>query len=91
MSQEASTNTARTNAVAPSTASSSKWEQIRAANSHASRNSSWDAIRQNHERNHINPGNTDDYDYETRRTRYEDRAEEQAKFDALLEKERNIK
>jgi hypothetical protein len=92
MSQEASTNTVRTNPTPPSAVSSNKWEQIRAANSHTSRNSSWDSIRQSHERSRIiNPGNTDDNDYETRQTRYEDRAEEQAKFDALLEKERNIK
>ena len=82
----------RTNATPPSIVSSNKWEQIRAANSRTSRNSSWDAIRQGHERSRvINLGNTDDHDYETRQTGYEDRAEEQAKFDALLEKERNIK
>jgi len=87
-SHEASSNTMRTDALAPLTVSSSKWEQIR-ANSNVSRNSSWDAIRQSHERNHvINPGDTDNCDYETR---YEDRAKEQAKFDALLEKERNIR
>jgi hypothetical protein len=90
----AASTTATTNAAAPLTASSSKWEQIRAANSRTSRNSSWDAIRQGHERKRaVDPGNKleDDHVHGADQSRYENCAEEQAKFDALLEKERNIK
>ncbi|KAG5648069.1 hypothetical protein DXG03_007104 [Asterophora parasitica] len=73
----------------------SKWDQIRAVNSRTSTNSSWDALRQNHERtrvpasnmNSLNDGGASDFD----RTRGDDRAAEQAKFDELLEKERNMK
>lgn len=84
-SQEIPTNSAMIGAP-----SSSKWEQIRAANSRTSRNSSWDAIRQGHERRRVvDPGSNNDFD--AAQTRHEDRATEQAKFNALLEKERNIK
>jgi len=71
----------------------SKWDQIRAVNSRLSTNSSWDAIRQNHERARVATssatGEGGDEDFE--RTRGDDRAAEQARFDELLEKERNIK
>ena len=68
----------------------SRWDEIRAANARAGRSSTWDVLRQSHERNQI-PGNSqstevpsgpplDDADAE--------RAREQARFDAWLEAER---
>ncbi|KAL4253211.1 hypothetical protein ABKN59_004725 [Abortiporus biennis] len=64
----------------------SKWDEIRASNNGA-KTSSWDALRQGHERNTLPEGvsiqsptlNTDD-----------ERAREQARFDALLEAERRL-
>ncbi|KAG6820115.1 hypothetical protein H0H93_005262 [Arthromyces matolae] len=67
----------------------SKWDQIRAANTRASTNSSWDALRQSHERSRLPPSDPD-FDV-SRRTRDQERAVEQAKFDEMLERERNIK
>ncbi|KIM48116.1 hypothetical protein M413DRAFT_439827 [Hebeloma cylindrosporum] len=39
----------------PSDKERSKWEQIRAANNRTARNSSWDSLRQKHERETVNP------------------------------------
>jgi hypothetical protein len=73
----------------PSTKAASKWDQIRAVNSRTINNSSWDTLRQNHERERVaNSSNTGD---DPEQIRGDDRAAEQARFDALLEKERNIK
>lgn len=76
--------------VPPSIKPMSKWDQIRAANSRTSTNSSWDALRQKHERARMPPSpSARSETFE--RTRGGDRAAEQAKFDELLEKERNMK
>lgn len=66
-----------------------RWEEIRAANARkAGQSSSWDALRQNHERSRMQGQNgaagADRLSGET------DRAQEQAQFDALLEAERRI-
>jgi len=87
--RETPTITATANPAAPSITPTSKWQQIRAANSRTSTNSSWDAIRQSHERKRIDDPSSDHHGAGL--TRYEDRSAEQAKFEALLEKERNIK
>ncbi|KAH7931089.1 hypothetical protein BV22DRAFT_1027852 [Leucogyrophana mollusca] len=64
----------------------SRWEEIRAANTrNAGRQSSWDTIRQQHERSRL-PGSTSQ-DSSVAETQ-DDRALEQAKFDAMLEAER---
>jgi hypothetical protein len=61
----------------------SRWDEIRAANArNAAQQSSWDALRQNHERNQV--ARTDDAYSSTEN----DRAQEQARFDAMLEAER---
>ncbi|KAK0465076.1 uncharacterized protein EV420DRAFT_1637241 [Desarmillaria tabescens] len=73
---------------APTTASS-RWEQIRAANARNPGMSSWDTLRQNHERVSIKrtqSGGSSNPDEFTR----DDQATEQARFDALLEQERNF-
>ena len=70
--------------------SSSRWEEIRAANARGARPSTWDALRQRHEKaqvaDHVQSGHTpsvtNDADVE--------RAREQARFDAMLETERKI-
>lgn len=68
----------------------SRWDEIRAANARGAKPSSWDTLRQGHERtkgqvsdNLISnqaPSMTNDADAE--------RAQEQARFDAMLEAER---
>ncbi|KAF8642402.1 hypothetical protein AX16_009668 [Volvariella volvacea WC 439] len=63
-------------------ASTSRWEEIRAANSPIAKDSSWDRIRQNHERVNL-PASPSDSDPNTQRRL------EQAEFDAMLERERN--
>ncbi|KAG5654105.1 hypothetical protein H0H81_007519 [Sphagnurus paluster] len=75
----------------PSIKPMSKWDQIRAANSRTTPHSSWDALRQNHERARVSPEGASSATPEFERTRGDDRALEQAKFDELLEKERNMK
>ncbi|KAF8898644.1 hypothetical protein BD779DRAFT_1484933 [Infundibulicybe gibba] len=59
---------------------SSKWDQIRALNSRTAGHSSWDTLRQNHERARMSTKNSEEPT---------DRAMEQAQFDDMLEKERN--
>lgn len=60
----------------------SRWDEIRGANTGQSRTSTWDAIRQKHERNQTVKSQTED--------RGDDRSYEQAKFDEMLERERNL-
>jgi len=71
----------------------STWDQIRAANSHTARSSSWDVLRQSHERARVQQrGDIADIIPDTNVTGdASDRAIEQARFDALLEKERNFR
>jgi hypothetical protein len=60
-----------------------RWDEIRKANARGSaQNSSWDALRQNHERNRVAGTN------EASSFTESDRAQEQANFDAMLEAER---
>ena len=60
-----------------------RWDELRAANiKQAGRNSSWDALRQSHERERIADGTDASQSTEN------DRAQEQAQFDAMLEAER---
>jgi len=71
--------------------SPTRWDQIRSANSRKSSNSSWDVIRQNHERTRILHSSSNDGQTEGGvDERNDDRAAEQARFNAMLEKERNI-
>ena len=71
-------------ATPPDTSPHSRWDEIRAANArNAAQHSSWDALRQNHERNQV--AKIDDaYSFTD-----SDRAQEQARFDAMLEAERS--
>jgi len=67
---------------------SSKWDQIR-ANAATSTSSSWDALRQKHEKSRLQKPNTVPTNQNTDREQ-DDRAAEQAQFDALLERERKL-
>ncbi|TFK41066.1 hypothetical protein BDQ12DRAFT_678831 [Crucibulum laeve] len=77
--------------ASPAAASTSKWDQIRATNARKAGSSSWDNLRQQHERTTIprSPGGGSGSD-SVAASANNDRAAEQAEFDALLEKERNI-
>ncbi|GLB36238.1 hypothetical protein LshimejAT787_0305260 [Lyophyllum shimeji] len=88
MSHDTNAPTSTQDSVPSSTKPISKWDQIRAANSRTSPNSSWDALRQKHERARVPPPSGSET---FERTRSEDRAAEQAKFDELLDRERNIR
>ncbi|KAH8102433.1 hypothetical protein BXZ70DRAFT_1006359 [Cristinia sonorae] len=62
----------------------SRWDEIRAANSRGiSKSSSWDVLREKHERGRVAPQES-----QPTSSHDADRAMEQAKFDALLEAER---
>ncbi|KIP03123.1 hypothetical protein PHLGIDRAFT_130332 [Phlebiopsis gigantea 11061_1 CR5-6] len=61
----------------------SRWDEIRTANSRNGRTSSWDALRQKHER----ASATDNV--QNTRSPESEGAQEQARFDALLDAERN--
>ncbi|KAH6917295.1 hypothetical protein BKA70DRAFT_1555834 [Coprinopsis sp. MPI-PUGE-AT-0042] len=69
------------------------WDRIRAANTKQARQSSWDSLRQTHERTNIPTAQKQASSAEQGNRFYDDtdRAAEQAKFDELLEKERNFK
>ncbi|THV04849.1 hypothetical protein K435DRAFT_961581 [Dendrothele bispora CBS 962.96] len=69
--------------------SPSKWDEIRALNSNKAPVSSWDALRQKHERAQI-PASTGTPP-PPQPDRDVDRAQAQAEFDAMVEKERNMK
>lgn len=60
----------------------SKWDQIRTANSRSAGNSSWDALRQSHEKTQLAKAGE---------RSGPEQVDEQAQFDAMLEKERNMK
>ncbi|KAF5377435.1 hypothetical protein D9615_005322 [Tricholomella constricta] len=90
MTRDTTAPSPTTDTAPASIKSTSKWDQIRAVNSRTSTNSSWDALRQNHERARV-PASPTSMNEGFERTRAEDRAAEQAKFDELLEKERNMK
>lgn len=65
-----------------------RWEEIRAANARSvGYASSWDAIRQRHERNRL-PNSTSSPRNDPPSSGVDDRTAEQAKFDAILEAER---
>ncbi|KAG2044746.1 hypothetical protein BDR03DRAFT_937151 [Suillus americanus] len=65
-----------------------RWEEIRAANARSSGYaSSWDTIRQRHERDRL-PNSTSSPTNDPPSPGMDDRAAEQAKFDAILEAER---
>ncbi|KAG6845764.1 hypothetical protein H0H87_003818 [Tephrocybe sp. NHM501043] len=74
---------------APSISPPTKWDQIRAVNSRSSTASSWDTLRQNHERSRV-PTTSDDTEA-FQRSRDQDRAAEQARFNEMLDRERNFK
>ncbi|KAG1755188.1 uncharacterized protein EDB91DRAFT_1233942 [Suillus paluster] len=66
-----------------------RWEEIRAVNARSSGYvSSWDTIRQRHERNRL-PNSTSSQSHDLPPSASDDRAAEQAKFDAILEAERS--
>ncbi|KZP31245.1 hypothetical protein FIBSPDRAFT_1037698 [Athelia psychrophila] len=70
--------------TAASSAVHSRWEDIRVANARKSkRSSSWDALREGHERS-ADVASADDAPF----TADNDRAREQAQFDAMLDAER---
>lgn len=76
--------------------SKSKWDEIRAANSRGVNPSSWDSIRQSHERTRVQAGANTAQSRDKSPTAipaYGDssRTEEQLKFDAMLEAERSNK
>ncbi|KAG7450420.1 uncharacterized protein BT62DRAFT_927720 [Guyanagaster necrorhizus] len=77
--------------LAPSISSPapSRWEQIRAANAQNPGASSWDTLRQNHERVCVRRSQLGGSSNPEELTR-DDQATEQARFDALLEQERNF-
>jgi len=66
----------------------SRWDQIRTATSDTTTSSSWDTLRQKHEKMRVQKSsiNTD----RQTNAQADDRTAEQARFDVLLEKERNI-
>jgi hypothetical protein len=65
-----------------------RWEEIRAANARSvGYVSSWDAIRQRHERSRL-PNSTSSPSNDPPSYGMDDRTAEQAKFDAILEAER---
>lgn len=68
--------------------SSSKWDQIRASNTVASRSSTWDTLRQKHEKPQTQKPQNDS----PRRNENASDGQtlDQAQFDALLDKERNL-
>lgn len=66
----------------------SKWDQIR-NNAAPSTSSSWDALRQKHEKSQLQQSSTAPTNQNTEQQQ-DDRAVEQAKFDALLERERKL-
>lgn len=63
-----------------------RWDEIRAANSRSTSQSSWDTIRQRHERDRLFSTSNDSSS--TTSTEAHERAAAQAQFDALLEAER---
>lgn len=71
---------------------SSRWDEIRAASGRGAKPSSWDALRQGHEKTRVPdqmrsaqvPSVTDDAGADA------ERAQEQARFDAMLEAERKV-
>jgi len=72
-----------TETATPTNSPLNRWDEIRKANArNSARNSSWDALRQNHERDRVAGINEGSYFTES------DRAREQARFDAMLEAER---
>lgn len=77
--------------VGSSSKTATRWDEIRAANA-AAKPSSWDAIRQRHERataaadKRRSAGTATNAEDQTEL----DRAQEQARFDAVLEAERKI-
>ncbi|KAG6877639.1 hypothetical protein C0993_005348 [Termitomyces sp. T159_Od127] len=75
----------------PSTNPPSKWDQIRAANARPSTNSSWDTLRQNHERTRVPSASSDPDPDAFHRSRNQDRVAEQARFNDMLERERNTR
>lgn len=80
------------------TTSTGTWDRIRAANVRTAGNSSWDTLRQKHEsariQNRVPDTTVDDVNGEPvgqAKIEIMSRTEEQAKFDALLDRERNMK
>ncbi|KAJ3547577.1 hypothetical protein NMY22_g1583 [Coprinellus aureogranulatus] len=73
------------------------WDRIRKANGNGVNQSSWDSIRQNHEKAQMqrrSPTQTQPDPFSDGSARYRDgfdRRDEQAKFDAMLEKERGFR
>ncbi|KAI0094765.1 hypothetical protein BDY19DRAFT_41156 [Irpex rosettiformis] len=68
----------------------SRWDEIRAVNAHAGKSSTWDVLRQTHERRQI-PDSTQSTEVPSTPPLNDaevERAREQARFDALLEAER---
>lgn len=70
----------------------SRWGEIRAVNARAGRSSTWDSIRQGHERRQMGPDNSQSQVSPPTASNLSEadaeRAQEQAHFDALLEAER---
>ncbi|KAJ3559766.1 hypothetical protein NM688_g148 [Phlebia brevispora] len=69
---------------------SSRWDEIRAANVAGAKQSSWDALRQRHERAAAGDVTQPTNFTSALNQRDRERAEEQARFDAILDAERKI-
>ncbi|TFK30531.1 hypothetical protein FA15DRAFT_651098 [Coprinopsis marcescibilis] len=67
------------------------WGKIRTVNANQSQQSSWDLIRQSHERARIPRPDQASTSSDNRFREELTRSEEQASFDALIDKERNMK
>jgi hypothetical protein len=75
------------------TGTGTRWDEIRRANS-TTQQSSWEVLRQRHEREKLaktQPGQASLPSQHGQLTPDQERAKAQAEFDALLEKERNIR
>ncbi|KAK7694813.1 hypothetical protein QCA50_002001 [Cerrena zonata] len=92
-------NTSGSTAATQTSRNATKWDEIRAANARGAQNSAWDVLRQQHERERMlerqqqQQRSSDNGSFASPpSTRYsdDDRAREQARFDAMLEAERRM-
>ncbi|KAK7463677.1 hypothetical protein VKT23_005617 [Stygiomarasmius scandens] len=75
------------NTAAETQKSSSKWNEIRALNSNKAPASSWDVLRQKHERTQVPSSSPTPQSVDSD----SERARAQADFDAMVDRERNMK
>ncbi|KAF9270304.1 hypothetical protein L218DRAFT_992937 [Marasmius fiardii PR-910] len=70
---------------APKPLNQNHWDEIRKTNSNKASPSTWDQLRQRHEKSDMEPNSN------PQTQKDDDRARAQAKFDALVDRERNMK